>query len=119
MRSPSPTLIGVFAVLSLSLAGCSADPAAPPAEASTPDGRIITSFDRLMLARGEGASFRAAVVSRGALSSAGLSFVIRNPSVASLTRANGRARVQGLAAGRTWAVVQSAIAGDSVEIVVE
>ena len=120
MRRPSPTLIGVFAALSLSLAGCSADPAAPPADPATPDGRIITSFDRLTISRGMGSSFRASLVGSGArLSSAGLSFVSRAASVAAVTAANGRASVQGLAAGRTWVVVQSASAADSVEVVVD
>jgi hypothetical protein len=36
-----------------------------------------------------------------------------------VTTANGRAQVQGLAAGRTWVVVQSAAAADSVEVIVE
>jgi hypothetical protein len=119
MRPSSPALIGVLAA-SLALAACAPEPVSPPdTERTEATGGILTSFDRLTLARGEGASFRAAVVSGGALSTAGLSFAMRNPSVASLTAANGRARVQGLAAGRTWVVVQSAIAGDSVEIVVE
>ena len=119
MRSSLPTLIGVLAV-SLALAACAPEPISPPdtERAAGPAG-ILTSFDRLTLARGEGASFRAAVFSGGALSSARLSFVMRNASVARLTAANGRAQVQGLAAGRTWVVVQSAVAGDSVEIVVE
>jgi hypothetical protein len=36
-----------------------------------------------------------------------------------VTAANGRAQVQGLAAGRTWVVVQSVTATDSVEVVVD
>ena len=120
MRSPSPILIGVFTALSLSLAGCSADPAAPPAERATSEGRILTSFDRLMLSRGEGSSFRASLVGSGPrLGSAGLRFVSRATSVAGVTATNGRARVQGLTAGQTWIVVQSASAADSVEVVVE
>jgi hypothetical protein len=120
MRWPSPTLIGVFAVLSLSLAGCSADPAAPPAEPATLQGRILTSFDRLTISRGQGSSFRASLVGSGArLSSAGLSFVSRATSLAAVTATNGRATVQGLAGGRTWVVVQSASAADSVEVIVE
>jgi hypothetical protein len=39
--------------------------------------------------------------------------------VAGVTAANGRVRVQGLAAGRTWVVVQSVAAADSVEVIVE
>lgn len=120
MRSSSPTLFGVLAALSLSVLGCSADQIAPPAtERATSGEWILTSFDRVTLAPRERARFRAAVVSSGALSSAGLTFVMRNPSVASLTAVNGRAQVQGLAAGLTWVVVQSAAAADSVEVVVQ
>jgi hypothetical protein len=120
MRSSSPALFGVFAALSLSVLGCSPDQIAPPASERGPSGEsILTSFDRVTLAPQQLASFKAAVVRSGALSSAGLTTVVRNPSVASLTGANGRAQVQGLAAGRTWVVVQSAAAVDSVEVVVQ
>jgi hypothetical protein len=120
MRSLSPALFGVFAAVSVSVLGCSADQIAPPATGRGALGeRILTSFDRVTLAPRERARFRAAVVSSGALSTGGLSFIMRNPSVASLTSASGRAQVQGLAAGRTWVVVQSAEAGDSVEVIVQ
>jgi hypothetical protein len=120
MRSSSPVLFGVLAALSLSVLECSADQIAPPASERGPSGeRILTSFDRVTLAPRERARFRAAVVSSAGLSSAGLTFVTRNALVASLTEANGRAQVQGLAAGRTWVVVQSAAAADSVEVVVD
>jgi hypothetical protein len=120
MRSSSPTLVGVLAALSLSILGCSADPVTPPATDRGASGeRILTSFDRVTLAPRERARFKAVVVRSGTLSSAGLTFVMRNPSVASLTAANGRAQVQGMAAGRTWVMVQSIAAADSVEVVVE
>jgi hypothetical protein len=119
MRSPSLTLIGATA-LSLSLSACGPEPIAPPNTVRvTPGDRILTSFDRVTLARRERARFRAAVVSAGALSSAGLSFVMRDPSVASLAEAGGRAQVQGLATGRTWVLVQRAAAADSVEVIVQ
>jgi hypothetical protein len=120
MRSVSPVLIGVFAALSLSL-GCAAEPIAPPAgEPSSSGGTILTSFDRLVLPQGEGASFRALLVGSGArLSTTGLAFTSRVPSVARVSATNGRAQVQGLAAGRTWVVVQSAAVSDSVEVIVE
>jgi hypothetical protein len=120
MRSSSPTLLGVLAALSLT-AGCSPDPVSPPAgERSPAAAAILTSFDRLTLSRGESSSFRASLVgSEGRLSSAGLTFASRAASVASVTAANGRAQVQGLAAGRTWVVVQSATAADSVEVIVQ
>jgi len=119
MRSSSPTLLGVLAALSLT-AGCSPDPVSPPAGGRSPAGAaILTSFDRLTLSRGE-SSFRASLIGSGArLSSAGLTFASRATSVAGVTAANGRAQVQGLAAGRTWVVVQSAVAADSVEVIVE
>ncbi len=44
---------------------------------------------------------------------------MRNPAVAILAATNGRVQLQGLAAGRTWVVVQSAAAADSVEVVVQ
>ena len=119
MRSFSPTLLGAFAVLALA-AGCSPDAAPrrlPSArgERSDPD-----SFDRLTLSRGESSTFRASLIGSGArLSSSGLTFAARATSVAGVTAANGRARVQGLAVGRTWVVVRSAAAADSVEVVVE
>ena len=120
MCSSSRTLLGVFAVLSLGTA-CSPDRISAPTSEQSPAGAaILTSFDRLTLSRGESLSFRASLVGAGArLSSAGLTFVSRATRLAGVTAANGRARVQGLAAGRTWVVVQSASATDSVEVVVE
>jgi hypothetical protein len=121
MRSVSPFLIGLFAALSLSL-GCSAEPVAPPGGESSPSsgGTILTSFDRLSLSPGVEASFRASLVGAGArLSTGGLAFVTRAPSVARVVATNGRAQVQGLTAGRTWVVVQSAAVSDSVEVIVE
>ena len=119
MRWSSPTLPGVLA-LSL-LAGCSPDPASPPStERSTADARILTSFDRLTLSRGQWSSFRAALVGSDArLSASGLTFASRAGSVVGVTAANGRALVEGLAAGRTWVVVQNATMADSVEVIVE
>ena len=119
MRSPSLTLIGATA-LSLSMSACGPEPIAPADTARVAAGeRILTSFDRIMLGPRERARFRAVVVNAGALSSAGLTFVMRNPSVASLAAADGRAQVQGLATGRTWVVVQRAAAADSVEVIVQ
>ena len=119
MRPPLLTLIGATA-LSLSLSACGPEPIAPADTARVAAGeRILTSFDRITLAPRERARFRAVVVNAGALSSAGLTFVMRNPSVASLAAADGRAQVQGLATGRTWVVVQRAAAADSVEVIVQ
>jgi hypothetical protein len=120
MRSSSPTLLRVLAALSLT-AGCSPDPVSPPASERLPAGAaILTSFDRLTLSRGESSSFRASLIGSGArLSSAGLTFVSRAVSIAGVNAANGRARVQGLTAGRTWVVVQSTAAADSVEVIVQ
>jgi len=119
MRPPSLTLIGATA-LSLSLSACGPEPIAPADTARAAAGdRILTSFDRVTLAPRERARFRAVVVNAGALSSAGLSFVMRNPSVASLAASDGRAQVQGLATGRTWVLVQREGAEDSVEVIVQ
>ena len=121
MRSPSPILIGVFASVSLSLAACSGEPTAPPAaESLVSGGSILTSFDRLMIFRGERSSFRASLVGAGAQpSSAGLAFVSRAASVARVSAARGRAQVEGIAAGRTWILVRSSSAADSVEVIVQ
>ena len=120
MRSSSPSLLGVLAALSLT-GGCSPDPVSPPASERSPESAaILTSFDRLTLSRGESSSFRASLIGSGArLSSAGLTFASRATSVAGVTAVNGRAHVQGLAAGWTWVVVQSAASADSVEVIVE
>ena len=121
MRLSSPRPIALFAALSLSLAGCSADNLAQPAtESPASAGTILTSFDRLTLSRGARSSFRASLVGLGArLSSAGLAFIPRAASVAKVSAAHGRVEVQGIAAGRTWIVVQSAGAADSVEVIVQ
>ena len=121
MRAPFPALTGVLAAFSVVVGGCSADPVAPPAtERAASGGVILTSFDQLTLARGEHSSFRASLVgSRARVSSAGLTFVSRASSVASVKAVNGRARVEGLSAGRTWILVRAAAATDSVEVVVE
>ncbi len=119
MRSSSPTLL-ILAALSLTV-GCSPDPVSPPASERSPaNATILTSFDRLTLSRGESSSFRAALVGSGSrLSSAGLRFISRATSLAGVTADNGRARVLGLTAGRTWIVVESSAATDSVEVVVQ
>jgi hypothetical protein len=119
MRSSS-TLLRVIAASSL-LAGCSPESASPPdTDRSSVSAGILTSFDRLTLSRGESSSFRASLIGAGArLSSGGLTFASRAAGVANVTAANGRARVEGCAAGRTWVVVQSAATTDSVEVIVE
>lgn len=121
MRSSLPGLLGALATFSIAIAGCSADPVAPIAvDLPVSGGTILTSFDQLTLARGERSSFRASLVgSRSRLSAAGLTFVSRASSVASVKAVNGRARVEGLSAGRTWILVQAAAATDSVEVVVQ
>jgi hypothetical protein len=120
MRSPSHPLAGVLAALTVALAGCSGDTAEPRADAPASDGSILTSFDRLALAPGGHATFRASLVDRNALlSSSGLTFASRAPAVARVSTANGRALVQGVAAGRTWVVVRSAAASDSVQVIVQ
>jgi hypothetical protein len=120
MRSSAPIGFGLFVALSLSVLACSADQVAQPSTERVTSGEwILTSFDRVTLAPREQARLKAAVVRSGALSSAGLAFVMRNPAVATLVATKGRVQVQGLAAGRTWAVVQSAAAADSVEVIVQ
>jgi hypothetical protein len=120
MCSPSYRLAGVLASLTVALAACSGDTAEPRADAPASDGTIITSFDRLTLVPGGRATFRASLVDASArLSSAGLEFASRAPAVARVSTANGRAVVQGVAAGRTWVVVRSAAASDSVQVIVQ
>src|SRR3954470_13373494 len=120
MRRSSPTLLGAVAFLSL-VAGCAPESISPPAsDRPNVSTGILTSFDRLTLSRGQSASFRASLIGSGArLSSSGLTFASRANSVAGVSAVHGRAQVQGLAAGRTWVVVLSATAADSVEVVVE
>ena len=120
MGLSSSTLLRVIAALSLTSA-CAPEAVSAPATDRSPAGpAILTSFDRITLAKGERSSFRASLVGSGAqLSSAGLSFASRATAVADVSASNGRVQVQGLGAGRTWVVVQSAAAIDSVEIVVE
>jgi hypothetical protein len=120
MRSPFPRLAGVLASLTVALAACSGDADEPRADAPASDGSILTSFDRLTLAPGSRATFRASLVDASArLSAAGLTFASRAPAVARVSSANGRAMVQGVAAGRTWVVVRSAAASDSVQVIVQ
>ena len=120
MRPPSTILSGVFVSLSLCLGACSAEPTAPPSQSAVSDGSILTSFDRLTLARGERSSVRASMVGAGArISSDGLTFVSRAASVARVSAARGRAQVDGVAAGRTWILVRSSGSADSVEVVVQ
>ena len=90
------------------------------ADAPVTDGSILTSFDRLTLVPGGHATFRASlVVANARLSSAGLAFASRAPTVARVSTANGRALVQGVAYGRTWIVVRSAATSDSVQVIVQ
>jgi hypothetical protein len=120
MRSLFHRLAGVLAALTVALAACSSDTAEPRADAPASDGSILTSFDRLTLAPGGRATFRASLVDANArLSSGGLAFASRAPAVARVSVANGRALVQGVAAGRTWVVVRSAAASDSVQVIVQ
>jgi hypothetical protein len=120
MRTPSHRLTGVLASLTVLLAACSGETAEPRADAPASDGSILTSFDRLTLAPGGRATFRASLVDAGArLSSAGLVFASRAPAVARVSTTNGRAVVQGVAAGGTWVVVSSAAASDSVQVIVQ
>jgi hypothetical protein len=119
MRSPSHRLAGVLAALTVALAACSGDTAEPRADTPASDGSILTSFDRLTLAPGGRATFRASLVDASVrLSSAGLAFASRTPAVARVSTANGRALVEGVAAGQTWVVVRSAAAADSVQVIV-
>jgi hypothetical protein len=120
MRSPLHWLAGALTSLTVALAACSRDTAEPRADVPASDGSILTSFDRLTLAPGGRASFRASLVDANArLSSGGLAFASRAPAVARVSTVNGRALVQGVAAGRTWVVVRSAAASDSVQVIVQ
>jgi hypothetical protein len=119
MRAPFHRPAVVLASLAIALAACSEDTAEPRADAPASDGSILTSFDQLTIAPGDRATFRASLVDAGArLSSAGLAFASRAPAVARVSTANGLALVQGVAAGRTWVVVRSAAASDSVQVIV-
>ena len=112
--------LGISGPLSLVLTACSPGAAAPREDVPASDGSMLTTFDRLTLTSGDQAGFRASLVgSGGRLSSAGLVFVSRAPAVALVSAASGRARVQAVAAGRTWVVVRSAAATDSVEVIVQ
>lgn len=121
MPLSSPRSIAAFAALSLCFGGCSADnPVQPTIETPVSGGAILTSFDRLTLSRGERSSFGASLVgSAGRLSSEGLTFIPRAGSVTRISGAHGRVEVRGIAAGRTWIIVQSADAADSVEVIVQ
>jgi hypothetical protein len=120
MRSPLKGLISLVA-LPMAMAACSAEPVAPPAQNDSPAGAtILTSFDRLTLAPGNRTSFRASLVSPGArLASAGLAFVSRSAAIARVSGEHGRAEVESVSAGRTWIVVASGGAADSVEVIVQ
>jgi hypothetical protein len=110
----------IAAALSLSLAACSSEPiAGPAAQDPLTGGAILTTFDRLTLARGGRSSFRASLVASDRIGSDGLTFSSRAPSVARVSAARGRAEVDGIAAGRTWILVQSSAAADSVEVIVQ
>jgi hypothetical protein len=119
MRCSSSTFLGVVAAVCL-MAGCSPEAVSPPDIEQAPAASgIITSFDRLTLPRGTSSSFRASQVGAGArLSSSGITVLSRAPSVASVTAAAGRMRVEALGPGRTWVVVQGTGASDSVEVIV-
>ena len=118
----SPALrIGLLLASSFPFAGCSPEPISAPAdESSLVGGTILTTFDQLTLSRGERSSFHAALVGAGGrISSDGLTLVSRAVSVARVSAAKGRAQVEGVAAGRTWILVQGAAASDSVEVMVQ
>jgi len=119
MASRFVPLIGL--ALPIVMVACSAEPVAPAARDDMPaGGTILTSFDRLMLARGGRTTFRAFLVAPGArLATAGLAFESRDPAIAKVSDGRGRAEVEGVAAGRTWIAVQTSGASDSVEVVVE
>lgn len=120
MRPLLPRPVWVAASLIVALGACSPEAAEPRTDAPASDGAILTSFDRLTLSPGERSSFRASLVGTGArLTSAGLGFTSRAAEVARVSAAKGQAQVQGVAAGRTWVVVRSAAATDSVEVVVQ
>jgi hypothetical protein len=112
--------VRAVASLAFALGACSTENAGPRVDAPASDGSIVTTFDRLTLSPGERSTFRASLVGAGArLSSAGLAFTSKAPSVARVTAAEGRAQVQGVATGRTWVVVRTAAAADSVEVIVQ
>ena len=119
MASRFVPLIGL--ALPIVMVACSAEPVAPAASDGMPaGGTILTSFDRLMLARGGRTTFRAFLVAPGArLATAGLAFESRDPAIAKVSDGRGRAEVEAVGAGRTWIAVQSSGASDSVEVVVE
>ncbi|MGH7513610.1 MAG: hypothetical protein ACREOQ_11885 [Gemmatimonadales bacterium] len=120
MRRFVPGPLTIAASLALAGTACASDADAPRADSPQSDGSILTTFDRLTLAPGDRAGFHAAFVgATGRLGSAGLTFASRAPSVARVSAADGRVAVQGIAAGRTWVVVRSVAATDSVEVVVQ
>ena len=120
MRPLLPRLVGALAPLAIALVACSRDAAEPGSDAPSSDGSILTTFDRLTLGVGDRASFRAFIVSGTTRQcSTGLIISARAPLVARVTAVAGRAQVQGVAAGRTWVVVRSAVTADSVEVIVQ
>lgn len=120
MRMSFASQIGLLVASSFSYAGCSPEPiSGSAAESSVAGGTILTTFDRLTLSRGERSSFGAVLVGAGGrTSSGGVTFVSRAASVARVSGAKGRAQVEGVAAGRTWILVQSSEAADSVEVTI-
>jgi hypothetical protein len=120
MRTLLPRLIALLAPLAVAVAACASDTAEPRSDAPLPDGTILTTFDQLTLGVGDRATFKAFFVSGTArLGSAGLVFASGAPLVARVTAVGGHAQVEGVAAGRTWVVVRSAAAADSVEVIVQ
>jgi hypothetical protein len=119
MHSPLKRLTGLIA-LPITMAACSSEAVAPPTQNDSPTGAtILTSFDQLTLAPGGRTSFHASLVSPGArLGSAGLDFVSRSAAIARVSGERGRAEVESVSAGRTWIVVASGGAADSVEVIV-
>ena len=113
-------LVGTVVSLAVGLGACSNDTTEPRSDVPSSEGSILTTFDRLMLGVGDRATFRAFLVNGARpLGSSGLSFGSVVPRVARVTAVAGRAQVEGVAAGRTWVVVRSIGASDSVEVIVQ
>jgi hypothetical protein len=120
MRTLLPRLIALLAPLAVAVAACASDTAEPGSDVPSPEGSILTTFDRITLGVGDRATFRAFLISGTArLGSSGLVFASGAPLVARVTAVGGHAQVEGVAAGRAWAVVRSAAAADSVEVIVQ
>ena len=109
----------VVSILTMAIGACRAEPTAPM-ESESSAGRVLLSFDRITLGRGDVTGFHASLVQPGGgLAAAGLTYVSRNPAVAAVRGTSGRVQAQGLAAGRTWILVRSGSVADSVEVVVQ